>query len=171
MANTIDPIERLVQTLELKPHPEGGFYRETYRCTDMIVAGALPPEYGADRSVCTCIYYLLTSDSFSAIHRVKSDEIYHFYAGDGLELSLLFPDGKAETVLVGADITTGQRPQFVIPGGVWQGSRVVAGGKYALIGCTVAPGFDFADFEMGARSELCRDYPAHAEMISALTRA
>ncbi len=163
----------IIEKLHLLPHPEGGFYRETYRCSEQIRADALDVRYGAARSICTSIYFLLTREAFSAMHRVKSDEIYHFYLGSSLEMLLLNPDGTHEIVSIGADIAAGQRPQFVIPKGVWQGSRVVGSPDYpdyTLVGATVAPGFEFADFELGERSQLVKEYPDQKKLITALTR-
>jgi uncharacterized protein len=163
------PME-IVKRLELKPHPEGGYYRETYRSSDTIPVTALASRYNGARSVSTSIYYMLDTNTFSAMHRVKSDEVYHFYSGDPLELLLLYPDGKTEVVIIGSDIAAGHYPQFVIPRDCWQGSRVRPGGSYSLIGATVAPGFDFADFEIGKRADLVAQYPAQSDLISALTR-
>jgi predicted cupin superfamily sugar epimerase len=161
---------QLIQYLELKPHPEGGFYRETYRCDEEIPLNALAERYSDARSISTAIYYLLTPDMFSTMHLVQTDEIYHFYAGAPLQVLLLLPDGTSRVVIVGPNPLDGHHPQLVIPRGWWQGSRVLAPGEYTLIGATVAPGFDFADFEIGTRAELTAKYPEAADMISALTR-
>lgn len=162
-----DTLKRL---LNLIPHPrEGGYYARTWESEEMIPQSALPERYSDKRFAGTCIYYLLDPDTFSEIHRLKSDEIYHFYLGDPIELLMLFPDGSAKTVIVGSDIEKGQTPQLVIPKHVWQGSRLVSGGKFALIGCTVSPGFDFADYDAGSRATLIREYPQYREKIEALT--
>lgn len=118
------------------------------------------------------MYYLLTSeqDSFSALHQLQTDEIYHFYLGDPVEMLLLHPDGRAKRMVLGPDILDGQRVQFVVPRDVWQGSRVLAGGSFALMGTTMAPGFDLADWAEGKREELIRQYPQQAVLIRALTR-
>ncbi len=163
-------VQKVIDRLQLVPLPnEGGYFRETYRSPLRHLGHALPAEYGGERSASTAIYYLLTPDSYSAIHRVKSDEVFHFYAGDLVEMLRLGPDGDAAVVLIGNDLAAGHEPQVVVPAGVWQGCRLVPGGRWALMGCTVAPGFDFADFAAASRAELVRDYPAHAEMIAALT--
>jgi predicted cupin superfamily sugar epimerase len=162
--------KEIIALLKLKPHPkEGGFYSETYRADETIPAGVLPPRYRGERSISTCIYYLLTAGTFSAMHRLQSDEIFHFYLGDPVEMVRLSPDGGGKIVVLGADLQAGMTPQVIVPRGVWQGSRLVAGGKFALLGCTVAPGFDFADYEHGRREDLLRSHPQFREKIAALT--
>jgi predicted cupin superfamily sugar epimerase len=153
--------EELINALGLQPLPgEGGYYRETYRSTESL----------GNRSLATAIYYLLTPDMFSALHRLPSDEIFHFYCGDCVSLLQLHPNGNGRIVTLGPDIARDQSPQIVVPAGVWQGSRLVEGGQYALLGTTMAPGFDFADYEAGDRAELVRRYPAFRELIEQLTR-
>jgi len=162
--------QKVIDRLQLVPLPiEGGYFRETYRSPLRHPGHALPAEYGGERNASTAIYYLLTPDTFSALHRVKSDEVFHFYAGDPVEMLQLRSDGDAAVVLIGNDLAAGHEPQVVVPAGVWQGCRLVPGGRWALMGCTVAPGFDYADFEAARRAELVRDYPEQAEMIAALT--
>ena len=169
MALSADDVIRM---LELVPLPgEGGFFRETYRSRLQLPAPALPGEYGGERAAGTAIYYLLTPDSFSAMHRLRGDEVYHFYLGDPVEMLQLREDGTSFVLAIGSDIAHGMTPQLVVPGGVWQGARVAAGGRFALLGTTMAPGFDPRDFELGDRAALVRRHPVHAEMISALTRA
>lgn len=170
MSASLPSVDDLIRELELQPHPEGGYYRETYRSDDKIMKSCLPERYGADRSVSTCIYYMLTADTFSVMHKVESDEIFHHYLGAPLEMLLLHPSGHSEIVIVGPDVSAGQRPQFVIRRGVWQGSRVLGGAAFTLIGATVAPGFDFADFSEGTRAELSAQFPEQAALIGALTR-
>lgn len=135
-----------------------------------IPASGLPDSYRGPRVASTAIYYLLTSDTFSALHRLRGDEVFHFYRGDPVEMLHLRPDGTGATFTLGPKPQEGMHPQIVVPGGVWQGARMVEGGRYALLGCTVAPGFEFEDFELGNRNDLLRDFPDHAEMIRALTR-
>jgi predicted cupin superfamily sugar epimerase len=160
----------VIELLDLVPLTvEGGYFRETYRSRLAIPAAALPQDYGGERNVSTAIYYLLTPETFSAIHRVKSDEVFHFYAGDPVEMLQLWPDGTGRVVVIGNDLAAGHVPQLVVPGGVWQGARLLSGGQWALLGCTVAPGFDYADFESGDRADLVARYPAHRERIVALT--
>jgi predicted cupin superfamily sugar epimerase len=148
---------------------EGGYFRETYRAPLMISATALPTEYGGDRYASTAIYYLLTPVTFSAIHRVKSDEVFHFYAGDPVEMLQILPDGTAKVVIIHNDLSPDREPQAVVPAGVWQGCRLVPGGKWALMGCTVAPGFDYVDFELAKRDDLLKLDSNYYALISALT--
>lgn len=167
----VDPqIEALVRALGLEPLPqEGGLYAETYRSTRILPAGAAGPEQTGPRACCTAIYYLVTPTRFSALHRVASTEIFHFYLGDPVHMLQLHPGGTATTHILGTDIPAGERPQVVVPRGVWQGTRLVAGGRFALLGCTVSPGFDFADYEHGDRQDLASSYPAWTKEIEALT--
>jgi predicted cupin superfamily sugar epimerase len=163
--------QEVIARLQLVPLTiEGGYFRETYRAPLRFMPHALPPEYGGERNASTAIYYLLTPDTFSAIHRVKSDEVFHFYAGDAVEMLQLWPDGRSEIVLLHNDLAAGHLPQVVVPAGVWQGCRLVPGGQWALMGCTVAPGFDYADFELADGNVLCTQYPEHAELIATLTK-
>jgi predicted cupin superfamily sugar epimerase len=163
-------VEEIIRLLNLNKHPEGGYYRETYRSDVSVAAAALPSGYSGDRSISTCIYYLLTPDTFSCLHKVSSDEIFHFYLGDPIEMLQLLPDGTSATFKIGQNLAAGETPQLLIKRGVWQGSRLLAGGSFGLIGATVAPGFDFADYEEGARAELIRQYPDRQALITALTR-
>jgi predicted cupin superfamily sugar epimerase len=162
---------QIIERLKLVPLTiEGGHFRETYRSELSVPAGALPNDYNGDRNVSTAIYYLLTPDTFSAIHIIKSDEVFHFYAGDAVEMLQLWPDGSARVVIISNDLAAGHEPQLVVPAGIWQGCRLVRGAKWALMGCTVAPGFDYADFKLGDRDELSASYPDFAEQISTLTK-
>lgn len=160
-------IDDLISRLNLLPHPEGGYYAETFRADETTNPGG---RYPSDRSTGTAIYYLLTPDTFSGMHILTSDEIFHFYLGDAVEQLHLFADGSHRMVEIGTDIVAGQRPQMVVPKNVWQGARLKPGGQFALLGCTVAPGFDFADFSMGKRADLMKRWPDATDMISALTR-
>jgi predicted cupin superfamily sugar epimerase len=163
--------EELIAHLRLQPHPkEGGYFRETYRSTESHSAQALPPRYGAERAASTAIYYLLTPNTFSALHRLRSDEVFHFYLGGSVRMLQLLPDGSGRTVVLGPDVPGGQQLQLVVPRGVWQGSFLETG-AFALLGCTVAPGFDYADYESGQRAELLRQYPAFSNLIERLTPA
>jgi len=153
--------EEIIKLLKLQPHQgEGGYYVETYRSAEMH----------GDRALATAIYYLLTPKTFSAIHRIRSDETWHFYLGDPVELLVLHPNGPAELVILGADLAKGQRPQVTVPKGCWQGARLASGGTRALLGTTCAPAFDFADLKTGRRAALTADHPAFAQMIRDLTR-
>lgn len=162
--------EELIALLQLQPHPkEGGYFRETYRSSERHAAASLPARYGADRSYSTAIYYLLTPTTFSAMHRVASDEIFHFYLGGPVRMLQLSPDGQGRTLVLGPDLKAGQQLQVVVPKGTWQGSSLEPGSAFALFGCTVAPGFEYADYDTGSRAALIAQYPAFAEMISKLT--
>lgn len=162
--------DAIIDLLGLAPLPEeGGYFAQTYR----LAAGALPgPPTAGPRPVATAIYYLITPDAFSALHRLPGDEIFHFYLGDPAEQLRLGPDGSGRVVIIGPDLLAGQRPQAVVPGGVWQGTRLVPGGPhgYALLGTTMTPGFAAADYEGGRRDALIAAYPAYRELIAALTR-
>jgi hypothetical protein len=151
---------------------EGCWFKLTYTSTDRIAAAALPERYGSSRVAGGAIYALVTREDFSAMHRLKTDEIWHFHGGSPMELLLLHPDGKSEVVILGADILAGQHAQYTVPGGVWMGARPVQAGAeaYGFFGTTMAPGFDYADFEIGYRDELQQAYPAQRELIAALTR-
>lgn len=165
--------EQIIEHLELVPLPvEGGHYRQTYAAADDIAAEALPERYGRAKPLCTAIYYLLTDqpDSFSALHRLPTDEISHFYLGDPVEMLLLHPEGRSERVILGQDLRAGQHVQVVVHAGVWMGSRVQDGGQFALMGTTMAPGFDELDYEGGEVAELERQYPDRAELIRQLSR-
>ena len=162
--------QELIERLQLQPHPkEGGFFRETYRADEMLPPNDLPTRYGGSRAFGTAIYYLLTPGTFSALHRLASDEIFHFYLGGPVRMLQHFPDGSRRTVLLGADLSAGQLPQVVVPRGVWQGSILEPGVAFALLGCTVAPGFDYSDYEHGNRNELVAQYPAFTDWIGRLT--
>lgn len=162
--------DAIIKLLNLKPHPaEGGFFRETYRSSDCLPAGTLP-RFRSDKSVSTCIYYLLTPQTFSAMHRLQTDEIFHFYLGDPVEMLQLLPDGSGRVVTMGHDLAAGHTPQLVVEANVWQGSTLRSGGSFALMGTTVSPGFDFSDYETGLRDALVAQYPKFAEQIKRLTR-
>ena len=162
--------EQLIAAPGLQPHPdEGGYFVETYRSSLRVTRDALPAQYQDSHAFSTAIYYLLTPDSISAMHRVRSDEVFHFYLGDPVEQLQLFPNGLGKVVTFGPDILSGQRPQVVVPAGVWQGAHLVPGGAFALFGCTVSPGFEYADYEHGSRRLLCGEYPEFSELISILS--
>jgi len=165
--------DEIKTTLGLKPHPiEGGYFRETYRSTAVIPAAVLPASYAGagNRSIGTAIYYLLTPDTFSEFHRLSTEEVFHFYLGGPVRMWQLFPDGQARQVMLGRDILAGHEPQVVVPAGVWQGSYLEAGADYALLGATMAPGFDYADYVSGERALLIERYPKLADEIRRLTR-
>ena len=158
-----DEIKKL---LNLEPHPvEGGFFRRTY-----TAAGTIDLARGK-RAVGTAIYYLLEPGTFSEMHVLDSDEMFHFYLGDAVEMLQLFPDGRCAVVTLGPDLEAGQQVQVVVPAGVWQGTRLVGDGKVALLGCTVTPGFDFADYRNAGFAELVEKWPDEAVRIRGLTRS
>jgi len=159
----------LIRDLGLAPHPEGGFFRETHRAPLTIPAGALPVGYAGPRSAATAIYYLVTRESFSALHRLRGDELFHFYLGDPVEMLQLDPGGAGRIVVLGRDVAAGMHPQVLVPWGTWQGSRVRDGGELALLGTTMSPGFDGRDFELGRRDDLLRTHPGFRDTILALT--
>ena len=157
--------------LNLKPHPEeGGYFRETYRSPHTLSKNILPEEYKDERSLSTAIYYLLTPDTFSALHRLPTDELFHFYLGDPVEMLYLLPDGSGRTITLGQDITKGMQLQGVVKKEVWQGSRLCADGQFALLGTTLSPGFESSDYESGQRERLIADYPQFKNLIRVLTR-
>jgi predicted cupin superfamily sugar epimerase len=166
---TAEEIKRL---LSLEPHPrEGGHFRQTWKSEEELPVSALASRYSGARAAGTAIYYLLEPSTFSEMHRLISDEVFHFYLGDPVEMLQLWPDGSSRVVVLGSDLAAGMFPQFVVPKNVWQGSRLVQGGEVALLGCTVSPGFDYADYETGTRAQLLREYPEAAVLIEALTRS
>ena len=163
--------DQIASLFNLKPHPEeGGYFAETYRSPEILPERALPSRYKSIRSFGTAIYYLLTPETFSAIHRLQSDEIFHFYVGDPVEMVQLWPDGSGKVITMGSDILNGMEPQVIIPKGVWQGARLLRDGRFALLGTTVSPGFDLADYESGRRDELVKSYPQYQHLITALTK-
>lgn len=161
-----------IDLLGLSPHPEGGYYRETYRASRLI---GMTEESTADtpdaqaRNVSTAIYFLLEGDQISVLHRIKSDEIWHFYAGSSLIVAGIHPDGTRATWRLGIDIAAGDQPQCVVPAGTWFGAHLASPAGYALVGCTVSPGFDFADFQMADRAAMLAAYPDAADIITRLT--
>ena len=162
-------VNDLIKTLGLLRHPEGGWYRETYRSSELIPYAILNKKFDDSRSYCTAIYFLLEHGEISALHRIKSDEIWHFYSGASLTVHVITPQGEYYPLHMGSNITAGEVFQCVVPAECWFGAEVCGEG-YSLVGCTVAPGFDFADFEMGSRVELTRQFPEQAEIIERLTK-
>ena len=158
--------------LGLTPHPcEGGWYVRTYQSQELLAPGSFADaRYSGARHTGTAIYYLLEPGTFSKMHRLASDEIFHFYAGDTVEMLQLAPDGSGQVLRIGSRFDAGEYPQVVVPRGVWQGSRLTVGGQWALLGCTVSPGFEFDDYEAGGCEELVQHWPQHRDLIIALTR-
>ncbi|HVO61359.1 MAG TPA: cupin domain-containing protein [Terriglobales bacterium] len=161
--------EQLIGILKLKSHPEGGYYRETYRSDEFIAHGCLPSRFRGDRPYSTAIYYLLPAGTVSRLHRIASDEVWHFYLGGPFTILELRPHGSSDHVVVGPDVVGGQRLQHVVKAGTWFGAYPNAGTDYALVGCTVAPGFDFAEFEVAKEQELLAKFPREEESIKRLT--
>lgn len=159
-----------IEKLGLIPHPEGGYYRESYRASLLIAREALPPPFTGPRLVSTAIYFLLEKENFSAFHRLRSDELWHFYAGMSLVVHVIEEDGRYTQILVGDNPEAGEALQAVVKAGCWFASSVRDPKAFALVGCTVAPGFDFEDFELGKRSELTERFPQHQKLIERFTR-
>jgi hypothetical protein len=164
--------EEIIKLLRLRPLPfEGGFYRETHRSPDQVSGRTSAGRFPGDRSWSTAIYYLLTPETFSALHRLPGDEVYHFYLGDPVTMLQLHPAGTGEIVTLGPVLDQGQQVQVVVTGGTWQGSVLNPGGRFALLGTTMAPGFDPADNEPAERELLIARYPAYRNWIIRLARA
>lgn len=162
--------EKIIKKLELKPHPEGGFFRESYRSSGSINPESLDSSYHGSRNYCTCIYFMLTSENFSAFHRIKQEEIWHFYDGSPIRLHIISAEGKYESYLIGRNILEGEVPQLVVKGGDWFAAEVTEKNSFALVGCTVSPGFDFKDFELADKTSLVSKFPKHREIIQKFTR-
>ena len=161
----------IVERLQLTPHPEGGWFRETYRASESVGAAALPQRFNGERSISTAIYFLLEAGQCSHLHRIKADEVWHFYAGDALIVVEIDNAGTLKTTRLGGDLAQAAAYQHVVPAGAWFGAVPAEGSRFALVGCTVAPGFDFADFELGDRAALLAEYPRHQAWIRRLTSA
>jgi uncharacterized protein len=159
-----------IRTLKLERHPEGGYFRQTYRSAMTIAREGLPAEFAGARAASTAIYFLLEGENFSAFHRLRSDEVWHFYVGAPLVVHAIEPDGKYFAVLLGNNPELGQSFQAVVPLGCWFATHVADWKSWALVGCTVAPEFEYEDFEIAKREELVRQFPQHREMIERLTR-
>ena len=158
-----------IEHLELLAHPEGGYYKESYRSAATITGSCLPG-FGGDRSFSTAIYFLLERGDFSAFHRIKSDECWHFYDGGGLLIHVLMQNGKYVCKRLGKNLGEGELLQFIVPAGAWFASEPAPGSSFSLVGCTVAPGFDFADFELADGQQLSKQYPQHKALIARLCR-
>lgn len=158
-----------IEKLKLEPHPEGGYFRQTYRSA-MTIAHERPSEFAGPRVASTAIYFLLEGQSFSAFHRLRSDEVWHFYAGSPLVVHVIEPDGKHSSILLGNDSEEGQKFQAIVRAACWFASHLADWKSWVLVGCTVAPGFEYEDFEIGKREELINNYPHHRELIERLTR-
>ncbi|OSY88033.1 hypothetical protein WH52_08365 [Tenacibaculum holothuriorum] len=161
--------QQIIKQFDLTAHPEGGYFKETYRSNGIIQNEHLPPEFVGNRNYSTSIYFLLTSEKFSAFHKINQDEIWHFYKGRTLKLHMISPEGDYSFVLIGNDIKQNEQPQFVVPAGYWFAAEVEAENAYAFTGCTVAPGFDFNDFVLPKRETLITLFPQHEAIITKLT--
>ena len=162
--------EQIIDFFGMKPLAgEGGYYVETYRCVEIIRRVDLPARYGVGRSISSAILYLLTPDTFSRLHRLRSDEVFHFYLGDPVTMLQLHGDGSSEVATLGQDILNGHRVQVAVPAGSWQGCFLNEGGKCALMGTTVAPAFEFADFDPANRDVLLAQYHSQKDLILRLT--
>jgi len=166
---TSDRIKFLVEALELKKHPEGGYFKEVYRSDEAISEDALPDHFEGPRNFCTSIYFLLTAANFSSFHKIKQDETWHFYEGSSIDLHMISPEGVYEKVRIGPQLEKREYFQYTVPGGYWFAARIRSEDGYALVGCTVSPGFDFNDFTLGSRESLVKSFPDHAAIISELT--
>ncbi len=159
-----------IEKLGLERHPEGGYFRQTYRSGVTIAREALPAGFSGARAVSTGIYFLLERQDFSALHRLRADEMWHFYQGAGLVVHVISPSRAYSSILLGNDPEAGQVFQATVKAGCWIGAEVAEKSSYALVGCTVAPGFEFDDFDLARREELAAEYPEHRELICRLTR-
>ena len=159
-----------IRKLSLRPHPEGGYYRQTYRADLVLAKKSLPHGFSGPRPASTAIYFLLEGENFSAFHRLRSDEMWHFYVGSPLVVHVIESDGRHSKIELGNDPEAGEALQAVVEAGCWFASSVKGGKSFALVGCTVAPGFDFEDFELAKRDELSRRYPDHRDLVKKLTR-
>jgi hypothetical protein len=163
-------VQQLVQQFQLQPHPEGGYYKETYRSPEIIPQQILSRNFGGDRAFSTAIYFLLEKENFSAFHRIESDEVWHFYAGQTLLVHIIHLNGKLETIHLGNDILKGEQFQYVVPARCWFASEPAVDAAFSFVGCTVAPGFDFEDFELAKADELVKHFPQHEVLIKRLCR-
>ncbi len=162
-------IEEIIKHLDLLPHPEGGYYKETYRSVGNINADSLAGNYKGKRSYSTSIYFLLTSTEFSAFHKIKQDEIWHFHEGSPIRLHTISEEGNHQEYCIGTNFLEDQKPQLIVPGNHWFAASVIETNSYALVSCTVSPGFDFSDFVLPSREYLVSKYPQHKQLIHQYT--
>jgi predicted cupin superfamily sugar epimerase len=168
--NDMITAKKLVEKFTLSPHPEGGYFKENYRSLEIIPKTFLPKRFNGERSYSTAIYFLLEKGTFSAFHKIKSDECWHFYAGETLWIYVIHLNGRLETIKLGNDLLKGEQFQAVVPAECWFASEPAPGTEYSFVGCTVAPGFDFNDFELGKVDVLSKQFPQHMPLISRLCR-
>lgn len=163
--------DEIIARFQLAPLPvEGGLFRRHYAADESIASHALPARYAQSKLLGSAILYMHTADTRSLFHRLKTDEVYHFYNGEPVALVMLKPDGTHQVITLGQDYRTGQVPFYVVPRGVWQGSLLVHGREWALMGATMAPAFDDDDFELADRASLLEKYPAAHDWIVRLTK-
>lgn len=162
--------EYFIKHLQLQPHPEGGFFKETYRSPGIISPECLSSQFKGDRNYSTAIYFLLQKGDFSAFHRIASDECWHFYEGGNLLVHIIDKEGNYSCIRLGRKIDEGETFQFVVPANCWFASEPSPGTEFTLVGCTVAPGFDFEDFEMADEKILLREFPQYQSIIKRLCR-
>ena len=163
-------IKELIDFYELEGHPEGGFFKETYRSKGLISKSSLPGNFSGDRNYSTGIYFLLTSDTFSAFHKINQDEMWHYYEGSPITIHMIDNEGVYHSQKLGLNIEEGEQPQYTVPAGVWFAANVNEAHSYTLVGCTVSPGFDFADFELADPEKLILSFPKHEHLIRRFTR-
>ncbi|MES2371233.1 MAG: cupin domain-containing protein [Bacteroidota bacterium] len=163
-------VSELVERFQMIPHPEGGYYKEMYRSDELIKKESLPGRFSGNRNFSTAIYFLLEQGNFSAFHRIQSDECWHFYAGHSLHVHVIHHDGRYDLIRLGTDIAAGEIFQAIVPAGCWFASETAPDGLFSFVGCTVAPGFDFADFELAKVEILSAQFPLHRALISRLCR-
>jgi predicted cupin superfamily sugar epimerase len=166
----MNPALEIINKLNLQTHPEGGYFNEIYRSDDMIDKISLPKRYNGDRSISTSIYYMLEGEQVSLFHKLKSDEIWHFYTGSPIILHCLDEDKGYQKILIGNNIFNNEIPQYVIKQGIWFAAEVADKDSFSLVGCTVAPGFDFSDFQFAAKDELIKKFPVYKELIERFTK-
>ena len=165
------PGQHWIDALELSPHPEGGWFRQVYRAGESISQEALPERFAGDRCFSTAIYFLLQAADFSAFHRIGQDELWHFYDGSSVTIHVIDENGEYSTIGLGRDVESDEEFIAVVRGGCLFGATLNDPDSYALVGCTVAPGFDYFDFVMPSRADLERRYPDHTDIIERLTRS
>ncbi len=162
--------EKLVKKFDLHPHPEGGWYKQTYKSSLTVTSNELPQQFNGERSFATSIYFLLEEGDYSSFHRIKSDECWHFYSGDPILVYVISENGSLEIITLGSDFENGELFQYVVAANCWFASRPARGSEYCFVGCTVSPGFEFDDFELANVDALSSLYPNHRELIAELCR-
>ena len=162
--------KEIISLLQLEQHPEGGYYKETYRSDGLIKEENLGKNFSGSRNYCTGIYFLLTSDTFSAFHKINQDEMWHFYQGSSIKIHMISDTGTYSNVTIGSDLKSGYLPQFVVPANFWFAAEVLDENSFSLVGCTVSPGFDFKDFNLPSQDYLISEFPEHSDIIKKFTR-